>query len=345
MYEAESQDTILKRLQQNTGSRVSSYEGTFAYDVLASNSIEFAKQEVEREEMYKAAFAETASGDYLTLIAEDHGVTRKEATAAVGNVVVKGNGTIPVGTLFQTESGISFTTTTTTTTTAVKNEATIPVQCTEAGTVGNVVANTVTVIPMSIPGITSVTNPEPMTDGFDQESDDDLYERFHFHVTQPATSGNCNDYIEWASSIAGVGHVKVLPIWNGPGTVKVLVTDANGEPASPTLLNTVKAYIESVRPIGAEVTVVTPALFDLTINLTVTSGSGDADYIKSMLNKYFVSRNFTGTTISYAKVGNMILTDAKTGVDDYSGLLINDATGNISVTDDQIPHVKEVVLS
>lgn len=345
MYEAESQEDILTRLQQNTGSRVSSYEGTFAYDVLASNSIEFAKQEVEREEMYKAAFAETASGDYLTLIAEDHGVTRKEATAAVGNVVVKGNGTIPVGTLFQTESGISFTTTTTTTTTAVKNEATIPVQCTEAGTVGNVGANTVTVIPMSIPGITSVTNPEPMTDGFDQESDDDLYERFHFHVTQPATSGNCNDYIEWASSIAGVGHVKVLPIWNGPGTVKVLVTDANGEPASPALLNKVITYIESVRPIGPEVTVVAPSLFDLTIKLTVTSGDGDADYIKTMLNKYFVSRNFTGTTISYAKVGNMILTDDKTEVDDYSGLLINDATGNISVTDDQIPHVKEVMLS
>lgn len=342
MYEAESQEDILTRLQQNTGSRVSSYEGTFAYDVLASNSIEFAKQEVEREEMYKAAFAETASGDYLTLIAEDHGVTRKEATAAVGNVVVKGNGTIPVGTLFQTESGISFTTTTTT---AVKNEATIPVQCTEAGTVGNVGANTVTVIPMSIPGITSVTNPEPMTDGFDQESDDDLYERFHFHVTQPATSGNCNDYIEWASSIAGVGHVKVLPIWNGPGTVKVLVTDANGEPASPALLNKVITYIESVRPIGPEVTVVAPSLFDLTIKLTVTSGDGDADYIKTMLNKYFFSRNFTGTTISYAKVGNMILTDDKTKVDDYSGLLINDATGNISVTDDQIPHVKEVVLS
>ena len=210
---------------------------------------------------------------------------------------------------------------------------------------GNVGANTVTVIPMSIPGITSVTNPEPMTDGFDQESDDDLYERFHFHVTQPATSGNCNDYIEWASSIAGVGHVKVLPIWNGPGTVKVLVTDANGEPASPALLNKVITYIESVRPIGPEVTVVAPSLFDLTIKLTVTSGDGDADYIKTMLNKYFVSRNFTGTTISYAKVGNMILTDDKTEVDDYSGLLINDATGNISVTDDQIPHVKEVVLS
>lgn len=344
MYEAESQDTILKRLQQNTGSQVSTYEGTFAYDVLASNSIEFAKQEVEREEMYKAAFAETASGDYLTLIAADHGVERKEATAPVGNVLVKGTGTIPVGTLFQTEAGVTFTTTTTTTT-AVKNEATIPVKCTETGTVGNVAANTITVIPMSIPGITSVNNPEAMADGFNAESDEDLYDRFHFHVTQPATSGNVNDYIEWASSIPGVGHVKVLPLWQGPGTVKVLVTDANGEPASPTLLNTVKAYIESVRPIGAEVTVVTPALFDLTIKLTVTSGSGDADYIKSMLNKYFVSRNFTGTTISYAKVGNMILTDAKTGVDDYSWLLINDATGNISVTDDQIPHVKEVVLS
>lgn len=341
MYEAESQETILKRLQQDTGDRVSTYEGTFANDVLASNSIEFYKQEVEREEMYKSAFAETASGEYLTLIAADHGVERKEATAAVGNVLVKGTGTIPVGTLFQTEAGVTFTTTTTT---AVKNEATIPVQCTEAGTVGNVGANTVTVIPMSIPGIISVTNPEPMTDGFDQESDDDLYERFHFHVTQPATSGNCNDYIEWASSIAGVGHVKVLPIWNGPGTVKVLVTDANGEPASPALLNKVITYIESVRPIGPEVTVVAPSLFDLTIKLTVTSGDGDADYIKTMLNKYFVSRNFTGITISYAKVGNMILTDSKTGVDDYSGLLINDSNGNISITDDQIPHVKEVVF-
>lgn len=342
MYEAESQDAILKRLQQNTGSQVSTYEGTFAYDVLASNSIEFAKQEVEREEMYKAAFAETASGDYLTLIAEDHGVIRKEATAAVGNVVVKGNGTIPIGTLFQTETGISFATTASI---AVKSEATIPVKCTEAGILGNVSAGTVTIIPISIPGITAVTNPDPMTDGFDQENDDDLYERFHFHVTQPATSGNVNHYIEWASSIPGVGHVKVLPIWKGPGTVKVLVTDANGEPASPILLNTVKTYIESVRPIGAEVTVVTPALFDLTIKLTVTSGSGDAAYIKSMLNKFFVSRNFTGSTISYAKVGNMILTDEKTGINDYSGLLINDATGNISVTDDQIPHVKGVVLS
>ena len=150
--------------------------------------------------MYKSAFAETASGDYLTLIAADHGVERKEATAAVGNVLVKGTGTIPVGTLFQTEAGVTFTTTTTTTT-AVKNEATIPVKCTEAGTVGNVAANTITVIPMSIPGITSVNNPEAMADGFDAESDEDLYDRFHFYVTQPATSGNVNDYIEWASSI------------------------------------------------------------------------------------------------------------------------------------------------
>lgn len=341
MYEAESQETILKRLQQDTGDRVSTYEGTFANDVLSSNSVEFYKQEVEREEMYKSAFAETATGDYLTLIAADHGVERKDATAAVGNVLVKGTGTIPVGTLFQTEAGVTFTTTTTT---AVKNEATIPAKCTETGTVGNVAANTITVIPMSIPGITSVNNPEAMADGFDAESDEDLYDRFHFHVTQPATSGNVNDYIEWASSIAGVGHVKVMPLANGPGTVKVLVTDSNGEPASTNLLNQVIAKIESVRPIGAEVTVVAPSLFDLTIKLTVTSGTGDADYIKTMLNKYFVSRNFTGITISYAKVGNMILTDSKTGVDDYSGLLINDGNGNISITDDQIPHVKEVVF-
>lgn len=75
----------------------------------------------------------------------------------------------------------------------------------------------------------------------------------------------------------------------------------------------------------------------------VTGNLHTSFYTPTMLNKYFVSSSFA-STISYAKVGQMILTDGNTGVSDYSDLLINDGTGNISVTDDQVPHVKEVVL-
>lgn len=129
MYEAENQEVILERLKRDAGDRVSSFEGTFANDILSSNSIEFNKQEVEREEMYKSAFADTASGDYLTMIAADHGVVRKAATRAVGSLLVKGNGMVPVGTLFQTESGIPFVTTGQDTTVKRKQRLQLSAQC------------------------------------------------------------------------------------------------------------------------------------------------------------------------------------------------------------------------
>ena len=84
MYEAREQPDILKELQDNSTTDASKFEGTFEYDMFASNSIEFAKQEVEREQMYKAAFAETSWGEYLTLRAAEHGISRREATKAIG---------------------------------------------------------------------------------------------------------------------------------------------------------------------------------------------------------------------------------------------------------------------
>lgn len=97
MYEAREQDEILTELQQNVGNDASSYEGTFTYDVLAANSIEFAKQEVEREQAYKAGFAQTAWGEYLDLRAEEHGVVRKQSVKAKGTVTVTWNGVVPLG--------------------------------------------------------------------------------------------------------------------------------------------------------------------------------------------------------------------------------------------------------
>lgn len=53
----------------------------------------------------------------------------------------------------------------------------IPVQCTVAGTIGNVPPGTITSTSASI-GSTSVTNLSPMTGGVDVESDEDLRQRF-----------------------------------------------------------------------------------------------------------------------------------------------------------------------
>lgn len=342
MYEAREQDEILTELQQNVGNDASSYEGTFTYDVLAANSIEFAKQEVEREQAYKAMFARTSWGEYLEMRAEEHGIFRRQAVKAKGTVTVSGNGTVPQGSVFQTFTGIAFYTTKAA---SITQSGDIPVECSTAGTIGNVNAGTITVIPMSIPGISSVMNADATYDGFDEEDDATLYNRLIFKVRQPATSGNVNDYIEWATSIAGVGHVTVVPLWNGNGTVKVIIADSSGSPASSNLLTQVSTTIETKRPIGATVSVVAPAILELHIALTPTKGKGNADAIKTLLNNYFTSRNFSGGKVSYAVVGKMIIDDESTNVTDYDSLTINGDVKNISLTDEQIPKVTEVTLN
>ena len=64
MYEAREQEDILAELQEASKTPASKIEGTFENDVLASSSIEFAKTEVELEELCKISFAETSYGDY-----------------------------------------------------------------------------------------------------------------------------------------------------------------------------------------------------------------------------------------------------------------------------------------
>lgn len=342
MYEAREQDEILTELQQNVGNDASSYEGTFTYDVLAANSIEFAKQEVEREQMYKAAFAETSWGECLTLRAEEHGVVRKQSVKAKGTVTVTGNGVVPLGSVFQTPTGVAFYTTQTAT---ITKSGDIPIECTAGGKKGNVDAKTITVISMSIPGITAVMNIDATHDGFDEESDAELLERLLFKVRQPATSGNANDYIEWATSVEGVGKAIVKKLWNGNGTVKVLVTDANGAPASSELIERVATYIDDKHPVGATVTVAAPEILTVNIELTPTSGKGNMDGIKNVLTRYFASNDYDGEKVSYAKVGKTILANSnETQVFDYEDLLLNGKTDNIPVTDEQIPQVGEVTI-
>lgn len=351
MFEAEDRATILQRTrgyyEDEKGTEASSLEGTFVFDSLSANAKEFEKSYAEMDLMMEAAFIQTSWGKYLDELAEElAGINRRQATQAV--VVLTLTGTagvkVPKGSTFSTANGTIFATNADAT---IGDGGTIDVKATAAatGSGGNVAAGTITTIPVPIYGVSKVTNAAAAYDGYEEESDDTLRERALFIIQQPATSGNVNDYIEWASSVSGVGHVKVTPIWNGAGTVRVLVTDTNGEPASSDLIQKVTEKIESARPIGASVTVATPSLFALTIKLKVTSGTGKADYIKSMLNHYYVSRNFSGNKISYAKIGNMILSDTGTGVDDYSDLLVNDGTADIGITDEQIPHVTEVVFS
>jgi uncharacterized phage protein gp47/JayE len=341
LFETQSKDEIQQRMAADLSGMNpnSTVEGSFGRDIINATSVEFEKTYAELSLVSQAGFAQTSWGEYLENIAEEHGVFRRSAVRAIGTVTVTGTGTVSQGALFQTQDGTEFSATSTVKVTA---SADVPVQAVEYGSKGNVAAGAITIIP----GITRVTNAKATYDGFDEETDEELRERLLFKVRMPATSGNMNDYIEWGTSVEGVGHITVVPLWNGNGTVKLLVTDSNGQPASPELLARVTEKVESMHPIGATVSVIAPSVLGLTVALTPTKGGGDAAAIKKVLNAYFLSRQYTEKKVSYAKVGQLIIENADTTqVEDYDNLTINGATANIGVDTDQIPSVVEVVLN
>lgn len=348
LFDAQTKDTIEQRMTQvfHTLARAdkTAIEGTFARDIIDTNAVEFENSYAEMAMLRDAAFAETSWGEYLTLRAEEFGIERKQAVKAVGSVTVTGQSGAYIirGSLFQTKEGLKFYTTESATIPEGETSVAIPVQADTAGVASNATAGTITEIPYSIPNVYSVTNPAKCTDGADEETDAALLERLLFRVRQPITSGNANHYRDWALSVDGVGNCKVIPLWNGNGTVKVIIVTAQNESASSELIETVYEYIESQRPIGATVTVVSPA--PLVVNVLATVyGTADVDAVKEVLATYFRQTGFSLSYVSLAQIGKLIL--GIDGIKDYKDLQLNGKAANVELTNEQLPVVGKVVLT
>lgn len=351
MYEARTQEEILSELISLSELPSSTIEGSFQYDIFASNAIEFAKVEVEISEMYDSAFGRSSWEEYLDLTAESHGVIRRSAVSAIGEVTVTGNGLISQGSIFTTNEGVRFEAISDTN---VINSALIEVKAVEAGSNGNVGANTIVNIPLSIAGIRTVTNDQPTHDGYDQEDDETFRERYLQHVRLPRTSGNIWQYYDWAQEIEGVGDVLVIRTWNGPNTVKVVITNANLEPASDYLVSKVAEHIESVRPVGANVTVtsIKPKMINVSARIIGTldrTGFNDGlqEYFKRITKSKlkagamsaFDLNNFH-SQVSIAQIGSVIIVEG--GADDYFDLRLNGESDNIPLDYDELPIINEV---
>lgn len=348
LFDAQTKDQIESRMVQTlhtlTDTDKTAIEGSFARDMIDTNAVEFENSYAEMTMLRDAAFAETAWGDYLTLRAEEFGIQRKKAVQANGAVTVTGQSGAYIirGSLFQTKDGLRFYTTESATIPADGTEVEIAVQAADVGVKGNVAAGTITEIPYSIPNVYSVTNQTKCTDGADEETDAALLARLLFRVRQPITSGNANHYRSWAMSVDGVGNCKVIPLWNGNGTVKVIIVTAENESASTELIQKVARYIESQRPIGATVTVVSPAPVSVDITAEVY-GTANAEAVTETVSNYFKNTGFSLSYVSLAQIGRLIL--GVNGITDYRNLKLNGKAENISLTNEQIPVAGKVVLS
>lgn len=249
-YEAEE---IQERMMENLPTDISNMPGDFPYDFTMPTAIEVSQlMQFGIVRALMIAFPEYAWDEWLDLHGGQVQVARKEAVTASGFINVLGEeGTeIEAGSTFcvpadDDEEDIEFDTTET----VILQEgivARIPVVASEAGASGNVAAGTITMMAEPIDGIESVTNDEPTSGGMDEEDDDSYYERIHAAYTSSLYyTGNDTDYKRWAREITGIGDCIVVPAWNGPGTVKLILVDSNGSPASQSLVDQVYNYIVS----------------------------------------------------------------------------------------------------
>ena len=107
--------------------------------------------------------------DLKNFVYQTRGIEPKPAAASTGYVTVKTDGetTINIGDSFATVDGTRFKAIEKAT---VTNGSKIKVECEEEGQNGNVLANTITIIPTTIKGVVSVNNDEAFTNGYDAES-------------------------------------------------------------------------------------------------------------------------------------------------------------------------------
>jgi uncharacterized phage protein gp47/JayE len=231
-------------------------------------------------------------------------------------------------------------------------EIDLAIRATEAGAEGEVGAGAITAPSTPLPGIT-LTNVEPTTGGTDPETDEALVERLLEEFAGKG-GGTVRDYRVWARERDGVGHATVVPVWEGPNTVLVIITDPTGEPTSEETVELLQAELDPVlgkgsgkAPVGATVTVKTAALLNVDIEGTLDFEDGYSlegfggtiallTQIERALNAYIATVQSDGEVVHAQVEGRIAVVP---GVHDVGDIKINGKEENLAVPSAPTPKV------
>ncbi|MEG1843827.1 MAG: baseplate J/gp47 family protein [Clostridia bacterium] len=354
-------EVIHARMMANLPADIDKTKGGFAFEFTRPAAIAAANMMIDLNEAIQMFFPAYSYGIWLDQLAQSAGISRRAATRSTGLLSITGTqGTIiPIGFTFATPSSggnpnVEFDSTSAAEIPAT-GTITVPVRCVSEGTIGNVPANCITLMSTPISGIASVVNENAFTGGMEEEDDETFVHRINKAEWELDASfvGSPADYERWALEVAGVGSVIVVPEWKGVGTgsVKLIILDANGQPAGQDILTAVYDHVISPdrpsdrkAPIGAMITVVSAT--SATINLSArvelapdTALSAVSSDFKAAIAAYFSEAS---GTVRYTKIGSLL--GSVSGVLDYDLLRVNNGTANIQLGTDQIPVVGAVTL-
>ncbi len=284
-------------------------------------------------------FPDTAETPYLDEWAAIWGVSRTAAAAATGTVNYTGvdGNTIPIGTQLQRADLTVFQTTTASTLSGGVGTATVVAVV--AGLAGNTAATSTLTFVSPISGVdsTAIIATGGLVGGTDLEDDTTFLQSLLDVIQNPAQAGAESDYENWTfAADPNITRVWVYPLESGPGTVSIRFMEDNlytdGIPLTADV-TVVQNYIDSVRPVTANVTVFAPIAvsLDFTIHLVQNDTAEIRTAVAASLLDMLQRDSSPGGTLDRSRIIESInLTEG------VYGCVLTAPAGNVTVADGYI---------
>jgi uncharacterized phage protein gp47/JayE len=215
---------------------------------------------------------------------------------------------------------------------------TVPVSATVAGSTGNILPGTISLITSALPGIDTVTNALTLTGGLDAETDAAFRLRFQSFINS-RTRATAQAVTYAATSIQQGVNCTVQENTDGnggyaPGKFVVTVDDGSGAPPA-TLLVSIQTAVDAVRPVGSIFAVNGPTVLPANINLTlaIAAGSNSTTAIAAVNSAItsFVNALPVGSHLPYTRLAQLAY-DASPAVTNVTGLTLQGGATDLPAT-------------
>lgn len=350
MYEDITYEDILDRMLDRVPDDMDKREGSLIYDALAPAAAEMQLMYIELDVILKEAFADSASREYLIRRAAERGIKPSPATRAI----LKGEFTpesleIPIGSRFGCGT-LNYEVK------EKKGDGEYLLECEAEGKAGN--ATFGNLIPIEyIEGLEKAVLAALLVPGTEEEKTESIREKYFASFEGQEFGGNKRDYKKKTLEIPGVGAVKVYPVWNGGGTVKLTILDSEYNKANAYLLSKVQQEIDpsqdgggtGIAPIGHVVTVDTPEEYAVNVDADAVYDTGYGfeslgtqifEVVDNYLRELRKGWQEQEVVVRKTQIESRIL--GITGIVDITRITLNGKEENIILSEGDIPVLGEV---
>lgn len=359
MYDDMSSQTILDEMLASVDPTMDKRSSSLIYAALSAYALRDYQGYVNLDYINDQAFADTADRQHLILIAKEAGLAPMPATATLA--MGKFNIAVPQGTRF---SAINTTYNFYTIEACEQDEDDgfyyAEMRCETVGDlpddsfVGLITPIDVSGNVTEIEGLATAEITVIIQRGENEEDTEEFRERYFTETQWEHYGGNIADYEIMCSTISGIGEVKVIPVWDGGGTVKLVIVDTDMLPPSEEFVAQVKEEIDPTEyeglgygkaPIDHIVTVVAAGKTTINVALNITYEDGQdwamlGDQIKATIEDYFADtrsewKESNGLVIRIAHIESAVLSVA--GVLDVTGTTLNGQQQNVTIDQYSVP--------